>query len=394
MTILFFSCPKSYSNQVRSQKQQPGSSEQPPDVQHRQQQQKQPGSIILPSADQLQLQRPGTTVQPSDDLQQQLHLSPAQQLQQTQQPPGGQQQQQQLHPPVQQRQQNQQLPGDQCPSSRQEQQGPKAADHRRTHSQPPSQQLKPGSDSATLRRSHSQPPSPKPQPSSKNAPLSSTQRPHQQHDSADQQPCSQRAGPKPPALQPRPGPSSTESPQQLLPKFSPPFSGETSPELIINTDVECSGDVYDEDDDDEDEHSYESASKSVISIGESSADGVGIFLNTQEVNIIRRRDIISGYNTILCRDFNTVTSENDRHSAVPFTLTSEVKASVFSETSVQRGFWKLNTQCLKYNDILAVRNDEELNKLLGGVTIAQGGVLPNIQAVLLPKKTEKAAKSK
>nr|XP_056720066.1 uncharacterized protein LOC130490262 [Euleptes europaea] len=37
---------------------------------------------------------------------------------------------------------------------------------------------------------------------------------------------------------------------------------------------------------------------------------------------------------------------------------------------------------------LAIRNDEELNKLLGKVTIAQGGVLPNIQAVLLPKKTE------
>ena len=36
---------------------------------------------------------------------------------------------------------------------------------------------------------------------------------------------------------------------------------------------------------------------------------------------------------------------------------------------------------------LAVRNDEELNKLLAGVTIAQGGVLPNIQAVLLPKKS-------
>jgi histone H2A len=35
---------------------------------------------------------------------------------------------------------------------------------------------------------------------------------------------------------------------------------------------------------------------------------------------------------------------------------------------------------------LAVRNDEELNKLMGGVTIAQGGVLPNIHAVLLPKK--------
>ncbi|KYO17499.1 histone H2A-IV-like [Alligator mississippiensis] len=37
---------------------------------------------------------------------------------------------------------------------------------------------------------------------------------------------------------------------------------------------------------------------------------------------------------------------------------------------------------------LAIRNDEELNRLLGKVTIAQGGVLPNIQAVLLPKKTE------
>ncbi|XP_016414747.1 histone H2A-like [Sinocyclocheilus rhinocerous] len=43
---------------------------------------------------------------------------------------------------------------------------------------------------------------------------------------------------------------------------------------------------------------------------------------------------------------------------------------------------------------LVVRNDEELNKLLGGVTITQGGVLPNIQAVLLPKKTEKQAKTK
>ena len=35
---------------------------------------------------------------------------------------------------------------------------------------------------------------------------------------------------------------------------------------------------------------------------------------------------------------------------------------------------------------LAVRNDEELNKLMGGITIAAGGVLPNIHAVLLPKK--------
>uniref|UniRef100_T1IHL2 Histone H2A n=1 Tax=Strigamia maritima TaxID=126957 RepID=T1IHL2_STRMM len=42
---------------------------------------------------------------------------------------------------------------------------------------------------------------------------------------------------------------------------------------------------------------------------------------------------------------------------------------------------------------LAIRNDEELDKLLSGVTIAQGGVLPNIQAVLLPKTTEKKTAS-
>ncbi|KAK4482233.1 hypothetical protein RD792_009380 [Penstemon davidsonii] len=35
---------------------------------------------------------------------------------------------------------------------------------------------------------------------------------------------------------------------------------------------------------------------------------------------------------------------------------------------------------------LAVRNDEELSKLLGSVTIANGGVLPNIHSNLLPKK--------
>jgi histone H2A len=36
---------------------------------------------------------------------------------------------------------------------------------------------------------------------------------------------------------------------------------------------------------------------------------------------------------------------------------------------------------------LAIRNDEELNKILQNVTISQGGVIPNIQSVLLPKRT-------
>ncbi|WVZ07445.1 hypothetical protein V8G54_020791 [Vigna mungo] len=38
---------------------------------------------------------------------------------------------------------------------------------------------------------------------------------------------------------------------------------------------------------------------------------------------------------------------------------------------------------------LAVRNDEELSKLMGSVTIANGGVLPKIHQNLLPKKAGK-----
>ena len=50
----------------------------------------------------------------------------------------------------------------------------------------------------------------------------------------------------------------------------------------------------------------------------------------------------------------------------------------------------LLTQKLIHRHIqLAVRNDEELSKLLSGVTIASGGVLPNIHTVLMPKKTGK-----
>ncbi|XP_033970875.1 late histone H2A.2.2-like [Trematomus bernacchii] len=38
--------------------------------------------------------------------------------------------------------------------------------------------------------------------------------------------------------------------------------------------------------------------------------------------------------------------------------------------------------------LLAVKNDEELNTLLAGVIISEGGVLPNIQTILVPKKTK------
>ncbi|TRM62210.1 histone-fold-containing protein [Schizophyllum amplum] len=39
---------------------------------------------------------------------------------------------------------------------------------------------------------------------------------------------------------------------------------------------------------------------------------------------------------------------------------------------------------------LAIRNDEELNRLLGDVVISQGGVVPHIQAELLPAKSGKS----
>jgi histone H2A len=41
---------------------------------------------------------------------------------------------------------------------------------------------------------------------------------------------------------------------------------------------------------------------------------------------------------------------------------------------------------------LVIRNDEELNKLLSGVTVAQGGVLPNIQAVFCPRRPRRKHK--
>ncbi|XP_060201839.1 histone H2A-like [Lycium barbarum] len=42
--------------------------------------------------------------------------------------------------------------------------------------------------------------------------------------------------------------------------------------------------------------------------------------------------------------------------------------------------------------LLAVRSDEELGIFLACVTIAQGGVLPNVNPVLLPKKSDKVGK--
>ena len=53
---------------------------------------------------------------------------------------------------------------------------------------------------------------------------------------------------------------------------------------------------------------------------------------------------------------------------------------------------KMSWSFLNLTKLIFVR-PKELNKLLASVTIAQKGVMPNIQAVLLPKKTEKATKT-
>uniref|UniRef100_A0A453GXS8 Histone H2A n=1 Tax=Aegilops tauschii subsp. strangulata TaxID=200361 RepID=A0A453GXS8_AEGTS len=44
------------------------------------------------------------------------------------------------------------------------------------------------------------------------------------------------------------------------------------------------------------------------------------------------------------------------------------------------------TRIMPRHLLLATRNDEELSKLLDGITIAHSGVLPNIHSVLFSKK--------
>ena len=49
------------------------------------------------------------------------------------------------------------------------------------------------------------------------------------------------------------------------------------------------------------------------------------------------------------------------------------------------------TRIVPRHILLAIRNDEELNKLLAFATISEGGVLPNIHPNLIPSKTAKKA---
>ena len=47
------------------------------------------------------------------------------------------------------------------------------------------------------------------------------------------------------------------------------------------------------------------------------------------------------------------------------------------------------TRIIPRHILLAIRNDEELNRLMANTTISEGGVLPNINTALLPGKGKK-----
>ena len=82
-------------------------------------------------------------------------------------------------------------------------------------------------------------------------------------------------------------------------------------------------------------------------------------------------------------------------SGAPVYLTAvlEYLAAEILELAGNAARDKKKTRIIPRHLQLAIRNDDELNKLLGNVTIAQGGVLPNIHQNLLPKKSAKATKA-
>jgi hypothetical protein len=97
-----------------------------------------------------------------------------------------------------------------------------------------------------------------------------------------------------------------------------------------------------------------------------------------------RQDFSSPWDVLedsFVRESTDLVSEEEPLCTSPlFLSTSALRSSSLPETPLVT---------TKRHITLAVKNDEELNKLLGGVTIASGGVLPNIHAVLLPKKSTK-----
>ncbi|GBP64555.1 Histone H2A [Eumeta japonica] len=74
-------------------------------------------------------------------------------------------------------------------------------------------------------------------------------------------------------------------------------------------------------------------------------------------------------------------------AAVYLTAVLEYLAAEVLELSGSAARQNHKSRITPRHTLLAIQNDEELKKLMEGVTISQGGVLPHIESVLLPKKT-------
>ncbi|XP_055626352.1 histone H2A, sperm-like [Toxorhynchites rutilus septentrionalis] len=81
-------------------------------------------------------------------------------------------------------------------------------------------------------------------------------------------------------------------------------------------------------------------------------------------------------------------------ASVYLTATLEYLAAEILELSGNAAKDNKKSRIVPRHIQLAVRNDDELSVLMKGVTISEGGVLPNIQPILLPKSTKHGASKK
>ncbi|XP_045764955.1 histone H2A, sperm-like [Maniola jurtina] len=80
-------------------------------------------------------------------------------------------------------------------------------------------------------------------------------------------------------------------------------------------------------------------------------------------------------------------------SAVYMTAVLEYLSAEILELAAKAATDNGRSRILPRHIMLAVANDDELDKMLRGVTIPQGGVMPKIHTQLLPKKTKNSSKA-